>query len=133
MTYPLTVKVTQWEMRPHPQVPGRGDAINFGYRSTKTEPLPDTMVELAVCAVDSAKIVLLCSSIIVHDTPGDPWVEEGDSWIGAGSEMDLSATAGVVLLPDQLRGGLHPPDDPKDGDGYVPPLVPAPGDRLRLA
>lgn len=133
VTYPLTVKLTEWEMRPHPQVPERGDAVHFAYRSTRSEPLPQTAVELAVCAVDSSKIVLLCDHIVVHDAPGDPRVEESDSWIGAGSDMDLSATVGVVFLPDQLRGDVHPADDPKDGGGYVPPRTPAPGDRLRMA
>ncbi|MCM2580537.1 hypothetical protein [Streptomyces meridianus] len=106
--------------------------MHFGYRSTKAEPLPEAVVELAACAVDSADVVLLCDHITVHDAPGDPRVAEGDSWIGAGSDRDVSDTVAVVLLPDQLRGDLYPPGDPKDDDGYVPPRTPRPGDRLRL-
>ncbi|MEU0392318.1 hypothetical protein ABZ208_05945 [Streptomyces sp. NPDC006208] len=128
-TYPLTAKITEWEVRPHPQVPEGGDAVHFAYRTTKARPLPVTSVELAVCAVDSADVVLLCSTIAVDDRPGDSRLEDGDSWIGPVTDPDLSDTARVLLLPDQLRPGLHA-GDPKDDDGYDPPLLPGPGDRL---
>ncbi|MFI8386825.1 hypothetical protein [Streptomyces sp. NPDC085540] len=103
--------------------------MHYTYRLSKSDVLPETMVELAACAVDPADVVLLCGTIYVHQYPETP-LEEGDSWIGAGSEVNLSGTARVVLLPDQLRddGRAH---DPKDHDGYTPPRLPAPGDRLR--
>ncbi|GAA4930801.1 hypothetical protein ACFPM3_02815 [Streptomyces coeruleoprunus] len=130
-TYPLTVKITGWKVGPHPQVPDRGDAVHVTYRTTRTEPLPETMVELAVCAIDSANAVLLCATIAVHEVPGESPVEDTDLWIGPSTDPALSRTARVVVLPDQLRHGLHA-GDPKDGDGYVPPDVPAPGERLRI-
>ncbi|MFD9003294.1 hypothetical protein ACFV0T_20345 [Streptomyces sp. NPDC059582] len=61
-------------------------------------------------------------------------IQDADTWMGPASELTpgLSGTARVVLLPDQLV-----PDekagDPKDSDGYVPPRIPIPGDRLRTS
>ncbi|MFD5317757.1 hypothetical protein [Streptomyces sp. NPDC127098] len=130
-TYPLTAEIVAWELGPHPQVPQRADAVHFSYRTVRTESLPETMVELGVCAVDSADVVVLCDVIVVHDSPVEPRVVEADAWIGAGSDMDLSGTAAVVLLPDQLRPGLHA-GDPKDDDGYRPPRLPLPGEHLRV-
>lgn len=130
VVYPLTAEITEWEIRPHPQVPERGDAVHFGHRTTMTGTLPTSRVELAVCAVDSADIVLGCGTITVHDEPGAARVQDGDTWLGPGFGSDLSDTARVLLLPDQLVPDLHA-GDPKDADGYVPPLLPIPGDRLR--
>ncbi|WP_190123522.1 hypothetical protein [Streptomyces inusitatus] len=130
-TYPLTVRVTGWEVAPHPQVPERGNAVHFTYDITKTDDLVEVRIELAACAVDSADVVLLCGPINVYniDSPG---VEKGDSSLGPNSapDPDLSGTARVLLLPDQLLddGRAH---DPKDHDGYKPPGLPTPGDRLR--
>lgn len=131
VTYPLTVEVTDWGTGRHPQVPERGRAVRFSYRTTATAHLPETRVQVAVCAVDSADVVLLCDTVDVYEGVGVPPVETGDSWIGPGAEQgpDLSETARVVLLPDQLLGDGRA-GDPKDHDGYVPPRLPTPGDRL---
>ncbi|MDN0196963.1 hypothetical protein [Streptomyces sp. S.PNR 29] len=132
-TYPLTARVTEWELRPHPQVPERGDAVHFTYRAVQEGLLPEASVELAACAVDSADVVLLCDIIAVERAePGDARVADGDSWLGPVSESDLSDTARVLFLPDQLKPDLHA-GDPKDSDGYVPPAIPGPGDRLRTS
>lgn len=106
--------------------------MHFSYRTTKKAPyLPVTRVELAVCAVDSADIVLLCGTIAVHEQVGAPRTEDLDTWLGPSSDPDiLSRTARVLFLPDQLLGDGHA-NDPKDHDGYKPPAVPPPGDRLR--
>lgn len=129
--YPLTIRVTDWQVRPHPQVPERGNAVHVSYRSTATGYLPEVTVEVAVCAVDAANVVLLCTAVVARQE--DPRFQDGDSWIGpADLPRSLSETARVVLLPDQLRPGLHA-GDPKDGDGYVPPGLPSPGDQLRTA
>ncbi|GAA1218373.1 hypothetical protein GCM10009665_05340 [Kitasatospora nipponensis] len=129
--YPLTVRITDWQVGPHPQVPERGDAVHVGYRKTATSYLPDVTVEVGVCAVDASNVVLLCGVIAAQQA--DPRVEDADSWIGpAELPRSLSETARVVLLPDQLLPGLGA-GDPKDGDGYVPPGLPLPGDRLRSA
>lgn len=133
VTYPLTVEITDWKVGPHPQVPARGDAVHFTYRTTKTGHLPTVVAQVAVCAVDSADVVLLCDNISVHDeSPGGSRVEDGDSWIGPspGLKPGLSGTARVLLVPDQLLLGPHA-GDPKDDDGYVPPRIPGPGERLR--
>ncbi|MEU6114309.1 hypothetical protein ABZ840_07155 [Streptomyces sp. NPDC047117] len=132
VTYPLTAKITNWEVGPHPQVPDRGDAVHFTYRTTKTaQYLPEPRVALAVCALDSADAVLLCDTIDVYDGVGVPRAEDGDTWLGPDSDPDrLSHTARVVLLPDQLLGDGRA-HDPKDHDGYDPPDLPSPGDRLR--
>ncbi|MGW5847132.1 hypothetical protein ACWFQ8_04035 [Streptomyces sp. NPDC055254] len=102
--------------------------MHYTYRLAMTDTLPEPMVQLAACAVDSADVVLLCDTISVHQYPETP-VEDRDSWIGPGSGQTLSDTARVVLLPDQLRddGRAH---DPKDHAGYTPPRLPMPGDRL---
>ncbi|MFE2856542.1 hypothetical protein ACFXJO_36155 [Streptomyces lavendulae] len=128
-TYPLSAEITQWEVRPHPQVPERGNAVHYTYRLAMTDTLPETRVELAACAVDSTDVVLLCDTINAYQSP-TPLTEVRDAWIGPGSDPDLSRTARVVLLPDQLLddGRAH---DPKDHDGYTPPGLPLPGDRLR--
>ncbi|WP_329191998.1 MULTISPECIES: hypothetical protein [unclassified Streptomyces] len=129
--YPLTIRITDWQVRPHPQVPERGNAVHFGYRKTATSDLPEVNVEVGVCAVDAADIVLLCD--VVGARQAEPRIEDGDSWIGpADLPRSLSDTARVVLLPDQLLPGLHA-GDPKDGDGYVPPGLPLPGEELRTA
>ncbi|MFC6593534.1 hypothetical protein [Kitasatospora paranensis] len=129
--YPLTIRITDWRIGLHPQVPERGNAVHFSYRKTATSALPELDVQVAVCAVDAADVVLLCG--VIHAQQADPRIEDGDSWIGpADLPRSLSDTARVVLLPDQLRPGLNA-DDPKDGDGYVPPAIPGPGDRLRSA
>ncbi|MFE2913558.1 hypothetical protein [Kitasatospora indigofera] len=129
--YPLTVRVTDWQVGPHPQVPERGSAVHVSFRSTATGDLPEVVVEVAVCAVDAANVVLLCSTVVARQE--DRRIEDGDRWIGpAELPRSLSETARVVLLPDQLRPGLNA-GDPKDGDGYVPPGLPSPGDRLRTA
>ncbi|KUM86206.1 hypothetical protein AQI88_41430 [Streptomyces cellostaticus] len=130
-SYPLTVKITKWEVRRHPQLPKGEDAVHFSYRTSKKGMLPEALVELAACAVDSRDVVLLCQAIAVDNSPGEPRVEAADSWMGPGTGLHLSDTARVVLLPDQLRPGVHA-GDPKDSDGYVPPSLPAPGDRLRM-
>lgn len=101
--------------------------MHYTYQLTMADELPETRVELAACAVDSADVVLLCDTISVHQHPRIP-MEDRDSWIG--SDPNLSNTARVVFLPDQLLddGRAH---DPKDHDGYTPPRLPMPGDRLR--
>ncbi|GLX37549.1 hypothetical protein Sros01_36220 [Streptomyces roseochromogenus] len=130
-TYPLTATITQWEVRPHPQVPERGNAVHYTYRLAMTDTLPETRVQLAACAVDSTDVVLLCDTINVHQSPS-PLAEVRDAWIGPSPDPDLSRTARVVLLPDQLLddGRAH---DPKDHDGYAPPGLPLPGDHLRTS
>ncbi|MBZ6472331.1 hypothetical protein [Streptomyces griseocarneus] len=128
-TYPLTAKITNWEVKPHPQVPERGNAVHYAYRLTRTGTLPETMVQIEACAVDSADVVLLCDTISVHQTPETP-VEDRDSWIGPGSDSHLSRTARVVVIPDQMLDDGHA-HDPKDHDGYTPPRRPGPGDKLR--
>ncbi|MFC9324853.1 hypothetical protein [Kitasatospora sp. NPDC057015] len=129
--YPLTVRITDWRIEPHPQVPDRGNAVHVSYRKTATSDLPEVNVEIAVCAVNAANVVLLCGTVDARQA--DPRTEDADSWIGpADLPRSLSDTARVVLLPDQLLPGLHA-GDPKDGDGYVPPGVPLPGDQLRTA
>ncbi|MET9608289.1 hypothetical protein ABZZ17_39735 [Streptomyces sp. NPDC006512] len=105
--------------------------MHYTYRLAITATLPETMVQLAACAVDSADVVLLCDTFYVHQYPWTPG-EDRDSWIGPGSDLNLSDTARVLLLPDQLLddGRAH---DPKDHDGYTPPRLPMPGDRLRTS
>jgi hypothetical protein len=129
--YPLTIRITDWKIGPHPQVPERGNGVYFRYRKTATGDLPEVNVDVAVCAVDAADVVLLCRLIDARQE--DPRIEDADSWLGpADLPRSLSETARVVLLPDQMRPGLNA-GDPKDGDGYVPPSLPGPGDRLRTA
>lgn len=82
VTYPLTVEVTDWGTGRHPQVPERGRAVHFSYRATATEHLPETRVQVAVCAVDSGDVVLLCDTVDVYEGVGVPPVETGDSWTG---------------------------------------------------
>lgn len=130
-TYPLTARITQCEVRPHPQVPERGQAVFFAYRLAATGTLTTSRVQLAVCAVDAADVVLMCDRIDVHQHPGTP-VDGGDAHIGPGSGQELSRAARVVLLPGQLLGDGRA-HDPKDHDGYAPPRLPMSGDRLRTS
>ncbi|MFH7594511.1 hypothetical protein WDV06_05315 [Streptomyces racemochromogenes] len=128
-TYPLTARITQWEVRPHPQVPDRGNAVHYSYQLAMTDTLPEVRVELAVCAVDAADIVLLCDTVSAYQYPATP-LEADDAWIGPNPDPDLARTARVVFLPDQLLGDGRA-HDPKDHDGYTPPRLPTPGDHLR--
>ncbi|MCP2256448.1 hypothetical protein LX15_000131 [Streptoalloteichus tenebrarius] len=126
-TYPTTAEVTGWQVRTHPQVPDRGNAVHFTYQFAGFAP---ERIELQICAVDAQRVVLLCSDI-GHADSGDivtpRWLEDG--WIGPSEGIDLSRTAEVVLVPNQMFPGLHA-GDPKDHDGYVPPRGLAPGDRI---
>ncbi|MFE3635053.1 hypothetical protein [Streptomyces sp. NPDC059168] len=129
--YPLVIRIKDWRVKPHPQVPERGNAVHFSYRTTATGPLPEVNVEVAVCAVNAANIVLLCD--VIDARQADPRLEDADAWIGpADLPRSLADTERVVLLPDQMLSGLHA-GDRKDSDGYVPPSFPLPGDRLRTA
>ncbi|QBI55419.1 hypothetical protein [Streptomonospora litoralis] len=120
--YPVTAEITGWEVRPHPQVPERGDAVNFTYRfrgdSMFTGPHAQK-VKLLVCAVDARGRVLVCMAVF-NDGINDVWL---------GPAPGLSRTAEVLLLPDQMYAGTHA-HDPKDHDGYVPPRWPDRGDRI---
>ncbi|MFK0259638.1 hypothetical protein [Streptomyces sp. NPDC090445] len=79
--------------------------------------------------MDSADVVLLCDTISLHQSSMTP-VEDSDAWIGPAGTVNLSGTARVVFLPDQLLGDGRA-HDPEDRDGYTPPRLPVPGDRLR--
>ncbi|MER8187365.1 hypothetical protein [Kitasatospora sp. NPDC094015] len=129
-TYPLTVGITAWEVGPHPQAPDRGDTVHVSYRATQTGMLPPVSVELGVCAVDAADTVLLCTTIAVQRADTGTATGDADTWLGPATGPDLARTARVLVLPDQLRPGPHA-GDPKDGDGYLPPRLPLPGDQLR--
>ncbi|WP_345709282.1 hypothetical protein [Kitasatospora paranensis] len=54
--------------------------MHFSYRKTATSALPELDVQVAVCAVDAADVVLLCG--VIHAQQADPRIEDGDSWIG---------------------------------------------------
>jgi hypothetical protein len=115
-TYALTAEVTSWTAGPHPQAPGRGTVVDVFYRFSGFDP---GAVELQVCAVDEHRVVLGCG--VATDNGVD------EEFIGPSPE--LSRTAAVLLLPDQMFAGLHK-GDPKDGDDYVPPRHLRPGDQL---
>ncbi|MFE7933986.1 hypothetical protein ACFU6S_35760 [Streptomyces sp. NPDC057456] len=55
-------------------------------------------------------------------------VADGDAWTDAGPGLDPDV-ARVLFLPGDPHRGPHA-GDPKDDDGYVPPRVPEPGERL---
>ncbi|MCO1580843.1 hypothetical protein M8C13_34315 [Crossiella sp. SN42] len=117
--YRLTAEITGWAVKPHPQVPEQGPAVNLSYRFTGD--IPSSTVELLVCAVDQRRVVLLCSSAYANSTT--------DLWLGPAEGIELSRTAEVLLFPDQMDPGPKA-GDPKDHDGYVPPKRLGPGDRV---
>ncbi|MFD8964865.1 hypothetical protein ACFV0C_07655 [Streptomyces sp. NPDC059568] len=128
-TYPLTARITGWEVRPHPQTPEGTDWLHFTYRATQTGPLPVVSVEIPVCAVDAADVVLICSTLFLNEALSayDTYqVADGDTWTSLGPDANV---ARVLFLPDDLHRGPHA-GDPKDDDGYVPPRIPEPGERL---
>ncbi|MER5888190.1 hypothetical protein ABT160_30585 [Streptomyces sp. NPDC001941] len=130
VTYPMRAAITGWRAKPHPQAPDRGDAVFFDYRVTRTGPVPESRVSLAVCAVDASDMVLLCTTVSV-ERDGAPSPEKGDGSLGpTGSDPDLSRTARVLFLPNQMKDDGRA-GDPKDHDGYTPPRLPGPGDQLR--
>ncbi|MET8166282.1 hypothetical protein ABZT34_18830 [Streptomyces sp. NPDC005329] len=55
-------------------------------------------------------------------------VADGDAWTDAGPGPGPDV-ARVLCLPGDLHRGPHA-GDPKDDDGYVPPRVPEPRERL---
>jgi hypothetical protein len=114
----VTAEVTGWEVKPHPQVPDRGDTVFFTYRFTPEE---QGRVDLQICAVDDHRVVLLCGTITNNGFV--------DGWIGPDPPSELGRTADVVLLPNQMYPGENP-HDPKDHDGYVPPRYVQHGDKL---
>ncbi|MCK2238578.1 MULTISPECIES: hypothetical protein [unclassified Crossiella] len=118
-TYPMTAEILSWEVRPHPQVPERGSAVNFRYRFTGTPP--EVLVELLACAIDANRVVILCAGI--HHTG------VGEEWFGPAEGLDFTRTTAVVVFPDQLHTSSNP-NDPKDFDGYYPPRRLGPGDRI---
>ena len=123
----ITAEILDWTVEPHPQVPDRGDQVNFRYRFTPVggDPSVPLNVELQACAVDAERVVLICTSVAAH--PDDEGTLEGDGWL---APDDASRTERVLLLPDQMTGGTHPCTDDKDADGYHPPALLGPGDRL---
>lgn len=68
-TYPLTARITQWEVRPHPQAPEQGNAVHYTYRLAMTDTLPEARVQLAACAGNSTDVVLLCDTIYPSRPP----------------------------------------------------------------
>ncbi|MGW7412971.1 hypothetical protein [Streptomyces sp. NPDC054863] len=122
-TYPLTVRVTKWEILP-PERETLKSSVHFTYRTALTGPLPEPAVKLAVCAVDSQEIVLLCDSIGVYGGANGSRTAAQSARLGPDTVFDLADTARVVLLPDQLKS------DP--GDDYRPPFAPEQGERMRM-
>lgn len=128
-TYQVTAEVLDWETRPHPQVPDQGDAVLGTYRFTGKGM---TTIELQICAVDDKRVVIMCDSVFTIELSYLDDTQEGEFTIGPkgpGADDDLSKTAEVLLVPDQMDPGPHY-GDPKDHDGYEPPEYLRPGDQL---
>lgn len=123
-TLPVTVDVLRWERAVHPQVPAEGEKIHVDYRFASGDmALTPVTASVQACAVDAGRIVQACAVISWQPQVGETFLD-ADEWLGV---RDAAAVTAVLLLPAQMAGEVHACDDPKDGGGYVPPRVLAPG------
>jgi hypothetical protein len=113
---PAEAAITGWVVRAHPQVPDEGPAVFATHRFTGTY---SGRIALQACAVDGDHVVLLCAEV----------EDDGIDEFFLGPYATLDRTAEVLLVPDQRDAG-GAIGDPKDHDGYVPPSLLGPGDRL---
>ena len=124
---PGTVDVVRWERAVHPQVPAEGEKIHVDYRFASSDmALTPATASVQACAVDGERVVQACTEVAWRPQAGETSLD-ADEWLTVG---DAAAVTDVLLLPAQMAGGVHPCDDPKDGGGYVPPRVLAPGARV---
>ncbi|GAA3424469.1 hypothetical protein ACQP10_34700 [Streptosporangium sandarakinum] len=128
----VTARIAGWEHDRNNALPPQ-NVIRVDIRFTgRTEwALSSRFIELAVCAVTGQRTVVTCGTagMRMDHTAEDRYHHTVETFMGAGYPLDQ--VTDVLLLPDQYA----PPrvsivTDPKDGDDYVAPRLPKPGDRV---
>lgn len=128
----ITARIAGWEHDRDNALPPQ-NVIRVDIRFTgRTEwALSSQFIELAVCAVTGRRTVVTCGTagMRMDHTAEDRYHYTVETLLGAGHRLDQ--VTDVLLLPDQYS----PPrvsivTDPKDGDDYVAPRLPKPGDHI---
>ncbi|MFH8761071.1 hypothetical protein [Streptomyces althioticus] len=123
----ITAEVTGWRREPHPQVPEKGDQIQFDVRFEGAGRGIGPAVD--ACAVDEDRVVLGCQTVHSDMDFGRETTDTGDGYLAIDHP---ERAAKVLLVPnDQSTHDRRTcEDDIKDGGGVHPPDAPEPGEQL---
>jgi hypothetical protein len=130
----VTARIIDWTPGKNNALPPQDDIeVQIRFTGDQEWTLSSQDIELAVCAVTEQQVVVMCgrAGITVYGTSQDPYTRTADTRTRITTDQASGHVADVLLLPDQYEyPRVSASVDPKDGDDYVPPRSPRPGDRI---